>query len=552
MNLSLIYMLLVAISTCISLCAQDINIQSKIDESFTFQNQISEKPIVVIVPSYNNSLWYEINMRSVLCQNYNNYRVIYIDDSSTDNTYDLVKECIKSKNAEHKVTLIHNNIRKGALANIYAAIHSCKNHELIVLVDGDDWLHNANVLAKINATYADSNIWMTYGQWQAYPDNRVGDCKEIPMSIKVNNVYREWDWAASHLRTFYAGLFKEIKLKDLLYEGNFFDVAWDMAMLFPMLEMSGEHFKFIGELLYIYNCATPLNDFKTKFVRQIHCDKVIRSRKKYSPLSRIPLQEKNTLTASIMIWSDGHPVNLNILLETVERNMRGICDIHVLYHAQDEQQRIIYETVQKRFNDVCFKSYEAATCKNETVQVLNACSSEHILLMHDHIIIKDAVDLQYCIEKLEAIGAYAFYLSLGKNITDNISLVRSQLIPPLIMLYDDIYAWQFIYGEHDWCTQNTLSAALYRKSDIEMMFNDMQFTCMYELERTWDKFKFDFDNIGLCFEKSKAVSLSINTEQEFAALSMFGTQSKLDHILLFQTNNKCMNISDVQWQQKSG
>lgn len=251
-----IFIFIITFCTGISLCSQDINIQSKIEQ---LQNLVVEHPIVVVIPSYNNSQWYGANLRSVLCQNYNNFRVIYVDDCSTDNTYELVKEFIKSKNVEHKVTLIHNNVRKGALANIYASIHSCKNHELIVLVDGDDWLYNANALAKVNCVYADPNIWMTYGQWQAYPDNRVGDCKEIPFLVKDNNVYREWDWATSHLRTFYAGLFHLIKIEDLYYHDDFFPMSADLAVMYPLFEMAAERAQFISKILYIYNDANPIS-----------------------------------------------------------------------------------------------------------------------------------------------------------------------------------------------------------------------------------------------------------------------------------------------------
>src|SRR5437868_2077214 len=43
----------------------------------------TQKPIVVIIPSYNNVQWCVKNIESVLTQNYSNYRVIYIDDCST-------------------------------------------------------------------------------------------------------------------------------------------------------------------------------------------------------------------------------------------------------------------------------------------------------------------------------------------------------------------------------------------------------------------------------------------------------------------------------------
>ena len=41
---------------------------------------------VIITPSYNNEEWVEPNLASMLNQTYTNWRTIYINDCSTDNT----------------------------------------------------------------------------------------------------------------------------------------------------------------------------------------------------------------------------------------------------------------------------------------------------------------------------------------------------------------------------------------------------------------------------------------------------------------------------------
>jgi glycosyltransferase involved in cell wall biosynthesis len=46
---------------------------------------------VFIIPSYNNSDWYEYNIKSIAKQHYDNWRAIYIDDASTDGTLKLLK-----------------------------------------------------------------------------------------------------------------------------------------------------------------------------------------------------------------------------------------------------------------------------------------------------------------------------------------------------------------------------------------------------------------------------------------------------------------------------
>ena len=129
-----------------------------------------ERPMVVVIPSYKNADWYDKNLSSIFAQKYRNYRVVYVDDDSPDNTYELVAKKIQSLGQQHRSKVIKNETRRGALANIYHAIHEyCQDDEIVVLLDGDDWFKHDRVFQTLNETYADTNVWMTYGQYEEYP-----------------------------------------------------------------------------------------------------------------------------------------------------------------------------------------------------------------------------------------------------------------------------------------------------------------------------------------------------------------------------------------------
>lgn len=246
---------------------------------------IAEKPMVIVIPSYNNKDWYQRNLESVFSQNYDNFRVIYVDDASPDSTGKLVNEFVKANNAEDYVTVIENKERVGALANLYTVITSCDKNEIIVTVDGDDWLYNKEVLKHLNKVYSDPNVWMTYGQFIIYPTNALGFSAQVPKPIIDNNDFRLPGGSVSHLRTFYAGIFHKIKKDDMLYEGKFYPMAWDVAILVPMLEMSGQHSKFIPQILYVYNWSNPINDDKVNRALQVRLDEHIRKKEKYLPIA---------------------------------------------------------------------------------------------------------------------------------------------------------------------------------------------------------------------------------------------------------------------------
>ena len=191
---------------------------------------------------------------------------------------------VQERGKQDLVTLIKNEERCGAMYNLYHAIHKCDPHVIVATLDGDDWLKGKEVLRAINQAYNDTNVWMTYGQYEEFPANTLGICHDMPEEVVQEKSYRKQRWFTSHLRTFYAGLFQRIKEEDMKYENKFFDVAWDQAFLFPMLEMANGHLKFIDQIVYVYNQANPLNDFKQKLQKQLRCERLIRFRKPYGAL----------------------------------------------------------------------------------------------------------------------------------------------------------------------------------------------------------------------------------------------------------------------------
>jgi glycosyltransferase involved in cell wall biosynthesis len=244
------------------------------------------KKIVVTIPSYNNRQWFERNLSSIIEQDYHNYRVIYVDDSSADGTGKLVEKFISDHDSCHLFHLIRNPVRLGALQNIFNSVRLCDNDEIVVLLDGDDWLAHNGVLKKISEVYANPDCWMTYGQYQSWPDNLTGlsgYSTQISADVIDANSFRDHEWCSSHLRSFYAWLFKLIKKEDLLDpSGAFYQMAWDQAIMFPMLEMSGHRAKFISQVLYTYNAANPINDSKVDRQLQRRLETIIRRQKRYA------------------------------------------------------------------------------------------------------------------------------------------------------------------------------------------------------------------------------------------------------------------------------
>jgi glycosyltransferase involved in cell wall biosynthesis len=239
----------------------------------------------IIIPLYNVEKWIKKCIRSVKLQEYKNFQCILIDDISTDNTKNIIENEIKNDNRFHLIT---NTEKSYALKNIFNAINysNPNDNDIILTIDGDDWLASKSVLDVLIKYYEQDDCLMTYGSYIEYPNGNVGKfSKQIPNHIIDNNLYRNYEWSSSHLRTCKYLLWNKIDKKDFLdSNGQFYKITCDLAIMFPMLEMAGHKAKYVKEILYTYNLENLLNDHKLNNAEQIKIERKIRGKQKYNKL----------------------------------------------------------------------------------------------------------------------------------------------------------------------------------------------------------------------------------------------------------------------------
>lgn len=430
---------------------------------------VVEKPITIIIPSRNNAKWYKKNIDSVLSQKYSNYRAVYINDCSTDETGSLVREYLKERGITDRWEVIDNSFRRGALGNIYQVVHRCHDEEIMIVLDGDDWLACDTALTRINQAYQDENTWMTYGQFKTYDDNKIGFCRDIPAGIIKNNCLREYDWITSHLRSFYAGLFKQIMLKDLLYKGLFFDVTWDMAFMYPMLEMAGIHAVFISDILYVYNMVNIHSDFRKKLIQQISCKYFVQSKEKYESIPSPIISRDNSLT--IIVFSD-------------DKDALHGCLENIAIHVGADHEVIM----------VCTTGSDYA---QKVRSIMRDIKSAHVLLLRDSDRFCAHCSLDDCIEMLRNTHGHAFYMSVDVH-SDGEK-------PPFVSLAEgcDIVAWQYEYGSFSFKRPYDQHGVLYAKETLVNAVNRVHFDSCDQMIDMMNGLQFDYEHVGLCFENAK-------------------------------------------------
>ena len=233
----------------------------------------------IIVPVYNSEKYLEKCINSIIKQSFKNFQVKIGDDCSTDSTFEIAsKICENYQNFD----IFKNSRRLGALNNISKLLGlSVKDPSktIDILIDGDDYLYSGDVLSIICEKYLKTNCLITYG---SHLSSKGVQGKKYPWFIRNFNLYRKYFWYASHLRTFRHDLWLSMNPNDLLDKnGQYFPVAWDLAIMFPLLEMAGSRQEFMQDLLYVYNDQNPISDHIIRRKEQILVAKEIRSKKRY-------------------------------------------------------------------------------------------------------------------------------------------------------------------------------------------------------------------------------------------------------------------------------
>ncbi len=102
---------------------------------------------------------------SIVSQKYDNYHIVFIDDSSTDDTMKKTIEYMKDiKFPQDRIKYVQNLKRNYATYNIInAAFSYCHENDIQMLIDGDDEFIGRYAFQVMNSAYQQNkDIWIAY------------------------------------------------------------------------------------------------------------------------------------------------------------------------------------------------------------------------------------------------------------------------------------------------------------------------------------------------------------------------------------------------------
>ena len=128
-------------------------INQQIKEKYSSKGESENQKVSVIIPNYNNELFIEKCINSILANTWENLEVIFVDDVSTDNSLQIVK----SKFSDNpKVHIYQNHTNMGAYYSRNKGI-ILANGNYILNVDGDDFIEPNMIKTCMNS--ADWKKW---------------------------------------------------------------------------------------------------------------------------------------------------------------------------------------------------------------------------------------------------------------------------------------------------------------------------------------------------------------------------------------------------------
>ncbi len=242
--------------------------------------------IHIFTPFFNASPFLDRCVKSVMLQAERNWHLHLFDDSSTDASGELAKGLARS---DVRISYVRAQSRRWMLGNFEALLQnsSISSSDIIVQLDGDDWLPDCGVFSRVLDAYRSSSCWITYGNFMRVGEGEpsIGYCRKVQCTALV----RSLPWTSTALRTFKAGLARMIAPADLRSpSGEILHMAGDMALMFPMLEMSGDaRSKCLSSINYMYNVLNPINDFRVDKETQENTARFLRSKPAYPLLGDV-------------------------------------------------------------------------------------------------------------------------------------------------------------------------------------------------------------------------------------------------------------------------
>ena len=97
------------------------------------------RDVTLLIPNYNNALYIEACLESIQKQTYRDFKILIVDDGSTDNSVDLIEQF-----PDDRIELIKKTPNSGIIDTLNIGLDAITS-KYMIRMDGDDLMRNDRI-----------------------------------------------------------------------------------------------------------------------------------------------------------------------------------------------------------------------------------------------------------------------------------------------------------------------------------------------------------------------------------------------------------------------
>lgn len=247
---------------------------------------------LLVAPMYNASATLPKLLHSLYGQSYEKWRLVLIDDCSSEDELAKVKKTLDSFNTADRcnaepfkynplaqdedfyipfrpersyygrVTLITNKEKKWEVANVLKGLELAEANDIVCRIDPDDYLCDLDALRIIDGVYDQTGCDALWTMHRWFDDKRVTTFNISAPMAEGADPYKH-PWVSSHFKTFRASVMAKVSDKNFRgSDGEYIRRAGDQAVYLPILHQAKKRV-FLPHVTYAYRCNMDPETFQT-------------------------------------------------------------------------------------------------------------------------------------------------------------------------------------------------------------------------------------------------------------------------------------------------